>query len=346
MSTSSRFLGRVIPALLLGLLLLTSCTMLPAGRRAVVVYTSVDRVFSEPILDAFEAETGIEVLPVYDVEAAKTTGLMNRLIAEKDRPKADVFWSGEFAMTITLQDEGVLAPYRSDQCADIPAVFVDPEYHWIGFAGRARVLIVNTDEVPPDRFPRSIYDLLDPAWPADRVGIAYPMFGTTATQAAALYADLGPEAARDYFQGLVDRGVRVVDGNSVVRDMVAAGQLAFGLTDTDDACSAVERGDPVAIVFPDQGEGDLGTLVIPNTVALVAGGPNPEQGRAFIDYLVSVETEQRLVDSGWSHVPVRPLESGPACIDASNVRAMDVALGQVYRELARSQVELGEMFVR
>jgi len=338
--------GRVAWALLAALLTLTSCSLVPLGKPSVVVYTSVDRVFSEPILNAFEAETGVKMLPVYDVEAAKTTGLVNRLIAEKGRPKADVFWSGEFAQTIALQDEGVLAPYQSAQAADIPAVFVDPDSHWIGFAGRARVILVNTDEVTPDRYPSSIYDLLDSTWPADRIGIAYPMFGTTATQAAALYADLGPDAARAYFQGLADRGVRVVDGNSVVRDMVASGQLTFGLTDTDDACSAVERGDPVAIIFPDQGEGELGTLVIPNTVALIAGGPHPDEGRAFVDYIVSVETEQRLVEAGWSHVPVRPLDAGPKCVDATDVRAMRVSLDQVYRELARSQAELGAMFVR
>jgi len=345
MAPSFRPLYRLAAALLV-LFVVSACTLSPAAPRAVVVYTSVDQVFSEPILNAFEAETGIEVQPVYDVEAAKTTGLVNRLIAEKGRPKADVFWSGEFAQTITLQDEGVLAPYSSPQAADIPASFGDPEHYWTGFAGRARVILVNTEEVAPDHFPDSIYDLLDPAWPADRVGIAYPMFGTTATQAAALYAALGPEEGRAYFQALHDRGVRVVDGNSVVRDMVASGQLAFGLTDTDDACSAVERGDPVAIVFPDQEEGGLGTLVIPNTVALIAGGPHPDEGRALIDYLVSAETEAQLVEAGWSHVPVRPLDAGPECIDATNVRPMAVSLDQVYRQLARSQAELNAIFVR
>jgi len=58
----------------------------------VVVYTSVDQVYSEPVIRAFEKRTGILVLPVYDVEASKTTGLVNRLIAERGRPQADVFW--------------------------------------------------------------------------------------------------------------------------------------------------------------------------------------------------------------------------------------------------------------
>jgi iron(III) transport system substrate-binding protein len=58
----------------------------------VVVYVSHDQVFSEPILKDFEKETGIKVRAVYDTEETKSTGTMNRLIAEKSNPQADVYW--------------------------------------------------------------------------------------------------------------------------------------------------------------------------------------------------------------------------------------------------------------
>src|SRR3990172_742730 len=58
----------------------------------VVVYTSVDDVFARPIAERFQQETGIEVRLVPDTEETKSTGLLNRLIAEKERPQADVFW--------------------------------------------------------------------------------------------------------------------------------------------------------------------------------------------------------------------------------------------------------------
>ena len=110
--------------------------------REVVVYTSQDQVFSEPILNDFEKATGIKVRVVYDVEASKTTGLVNRLMAEKDRPKCDVFWNSEFARTIALKQQGVLTPYRSPSAEDIPATFRDKEDYWTGFSARARVLIL------------------------------------------------------------------------------------------------------------------------------------------------------------------------------------------------------------
>ena len=70
---------------------------------------------------------------------------------------------------------------------------------------------------------------------------------------------------------------------------VAAGKLAFGLTDTDDAIVEIERGMPVAIVYPDQGDGESGSLLIPNTLAIIKGGPHPERARELLKYLLTAE---------------------------------------------------------
>ena len=61
--------------------------------KEVIVYTSHDQIHSAPILNLFQAQTGIKVKAVYDVEAAKTAGIVNRLIAEKTHPRCDVFWN-------------------------------------------------------------------------------------------------------------------------------------------------------------------------------------------------------------------------------------------------------------
>jgi iron(III) transport system substrate-binding protein len=362
--SSSAILSALVATLLTGcLVLLAACRVGPAAR-TVVVYTSVDQVYSEPILKRFEEKSGIRVLPVYDVEATKTTGLVNRLIAEKGRPQADLFWNGEFAQTLLLKDEGVLAPYRSAAAGDLPTHYVDPEGYWTGLAGRARVLLVNTGRISPADAPRSLDDLLLPAWPGDQIGIAYPMFGTAATHAAALYAAWGPERAKAWHAQLKSRGVHVVDGNSVVRDLVSSGQLMMGLVDTDDACGALKKGAPVALVFLDQGETGLGTLVIPGTVALVAGAPHPREAQALLDFLASKEVEGELVAAGWSQIPLRPVSVQPACTAPAGgrttptkqvqntaplpgqVKGMAVSLADTYRELELAKTELGDLFIR
>lgn len=336
----------VLAVILVAALVLFQNDQKTSPKKTVVVYTSVDQVYSEPVFRDFENQTGITVLPVYDVEATKTTGLVNRLIAERNRPQADVFWSGEFGQTLLLKNESILAAYSSPSAADLPRQFRDPDDYWTGFGGRARVFIVNTDKLTPDQYPYSVNDMLDSRYPGNTVGIAYPMFGTAATHAAALYSYLGTKKARDFFTTMSQRQVRVVDGNSVVRDLVADGQLAFGLTDTDDACGAVERGKPVVIIVPDQQPGEMGTLVIPNTVAMIAGSPHPSEAKTFIDYVLDRKTEDSLVSSGWIQIPSRDVPTKTACMNITGIKVMDISYQNVYTGIPATQKDLIEIFIR
>jgi len=288
----------------------------------VVVYTALDEMFSRPILAKFEEETGIEVRPVYDTEASKTTGLVMRIINEADRPRADVFWNNEIAQTIVLKDKGLLEAYASPAAEAIPATYRDPEHNWTGFAARARVIIYNTDLVQEP--PTSIMDYLDPKWKG-KAAIAKPLFGTTATHAAALFTLWGEEKGQKFFKDLLANDVAVLAGNATVRDMVASGAYAWGLTDTDDANGAIEDGLPAKWLFPDQEEGGLGTLVIPNTVALVKNAPHPEAGKTLIDYLLSPEVEKALSELRGMQIPLNPEVDAPENVpNLSEIRTMDV----------------------
>jgi iron(III) transport system substrate-binding protein len=278
----------------------------PAGE--VVVYTALDRQFSEPILAEFSRRTGITVRPVFDSESTKTVGLANRIRAEKDRPRCDVFWNNEIVNTIRLQNEGLLQPIAPKAAADYPAQFRDPRSMWFGFAARARVLIVNTQLVPDNQRPRSIRDLADPHW-AGRVGIAKPLFGTTATHVACLFAALGEQQADELLAAWKANQIVVTGGNKGAAEAVGAGRLAFALTDTDDALAELDAGRPVAIVLPDQapGGGDdapLGTLLLPNTLAVVHGAPNAGNAVRLIEYLLSPEVESRLASGSSGQIPL------------------------------------------
>src|SRR5947207_9780533 len=120
---------------------LSSCRS--ASSKAVVVYVSEDQVFSEPILKDFERETGIAVKSVFDTEESKSTGVMNRLIAEKDNPQADVYWANEPARADALKQRGVSTPYVSPAAEGISDQFKDSDHYWTGFSARARLLLVN-----------------------------------------------------------------------------------------------------------------------------------------------------------------------------------------------------------
>jgi iron(III) transport system substrate-binding protein len=102
---------------------------------------------------------------------------------------------------------------------------------------------------------------------------------------------------------------------------------------------------PVSIKLPDQES--LGTLVIPSTVALIAGAPNPEQGQALIDYLLSQETERDLMQAGYSHIPLHEgLEISDTCLPVTDIRVMEVDFADVYRYFDVVQSELRDVFIR
>lgn len=277
----------------------------------VVVYAALDREFSEPILKDFQKEAGVVVLPKYDVESTKTVGLASAILAEKNRPRCDLFWNNEILHTLRLERAGVLNVYRSPAAKDFPKAYLSPDGTWHGFASRARVLIVNTRLVPEDERPDSIEDLADPKWKG-KVGIAKPLFGTTATHAAVLFAAWGDDKAQAFFQRLKENEVRVLSGNKQVALDVGSGALAFGLTDTDDAIIEHDHGSPVAIVFPDQGEGQIGTLFIPNTLSVIKGAPHAEHARKLVDFLLQPAVEERLASGQSAQFPVNPAVKTPS----------------------------------
>jgi iron(III) transport system substrate-binding protein len=316
----------------------------PPVESVVVVYTALDEMYSKPILDSFEKETGIDVQAVYDTEAAKTTGLRTRIIAEKGRPRADVFWNNEVAQTILLKDEDVLESYWSKSANDIPDQYKDADGYWTGFAARGRVIIYNTELVQEP--PTSIQDFLKPEWKG-KTAIGNPLFGTTATHAAALFALWGDSEAEAFFEKLKANDVAVLEGNATVRDRVAAGDFAFGLTDTDDANGAVQDGLPVKWVFPDQGEEDIGTLIIPNTVALIKGAPHPEAAKKLIDYLLSPGVETRLAEMRSIQIPLKSSVTPPAGVpDISKVNMMDVTFEAIAGKMPVSAEFVKETFAR
>ena len=112
---------------------------LPATDSEVIVYSALDREFSEPILSDFSADTGIRVLPKFDVESTKTVGLVAAIIQEQDRPRCDLFWNNEILHTLRLQRLGLLEAYTLPQADQFPTNYRSADGEWYGFAARARV---------------------------------------------------------------------------------------------------------------------------------------------------------------------------------------------------------------
>lgn len=309
-----------------------------AGAREVVVYCSADAPVARPVLAAFTEKTGIRVRAVYDTEATKTTGLVNRLIAEHEQGKSgpdacDVWWSSEPFGTIRLSRAGVLSAYASGRAAEdfagvggYPGALRGKDGDWYGLALRRRVVIYNTKHVAADKAPRHLRDLARAEWKG-RVGLARPQFGTTRGHMAELYGRGGDggSAFRAWLGALAANDVRLMEGNAAVARAVGSGALYVGLVDNDDAAEAKRNGWPVEIApcdeemgpdAPDAGRPGarpaLEMMKTPNTVAVVAGGAHVREAHALVDFLLSAEGQRMLRDGEMGAEALHPALSPEA----------------------------------
>jgi len=329
--------------LILLVLIITACT---SKKNQVIIYCSLDKMYSEPILLEFEKQSGIEVRAVYDTELTKTVGLVNRIIAESSNPQCDVFWNNEISRTIYLEKSNLLQSYISENASSIALKYKSEKSYWTGLAARARVIIYNKVKCKDGDLPSSYQDLANEKWKG-KAALAYPLFGTTATHAAAIFELEGDEEAKVLFNRIKDNQTAILDGNATVRDRVVSGEYWWGFTDTDDANGAIEDGKNVRVIFPDQNPDQAGMMIIPNTVGLIKESPNQENGKRLIDFILSKQVEEELAKSRAAQIPLHPGVPFPdKVIDLSKIKEMDIDFYRVCDNLETSSVELQHIFVK
>jgi iron(III) transport system substrate-binding protein len=271
----------------------------------VVVYSSVDEEFAKPLAEEFERQTGIEVMLITDTEKSKSSGLLNRLIEERDRPQCDVFLSEDPVRSAVLKKKGLSAPYESPAAEGLRPEYSDPDHHWTGMSARVRVLLVNEKHplFRKEPVPTSVYDLADSRYKG-KACIGNPLFGTTTLHCLAIFQQLGDDKAKELFENMLKNEVHVVESDGDVQDRIEKGEFAFGLTDNDDGMAAVResRGKKMKMVFPDaKGLG----LLAPDAPVLIKDCRHPENGKKFIDFMLRPETEIELAKTP-SQIPLRP----------------------------------------
>ncbi|MCW5555575.1 MAG: substrate-binding domain-containing protein [Verrucomicrobiae bacterium] len=329
-----------------------------------VIYAAQDQVYAEPILREFERETGLKVKAVYDSEAVKTTGLANRLLAERNHPQCDVFWGNEEMRTRQLAAQNVFRETNG----------------WAAFGHRSRRIVINTNFVSvgsrrgneADQIsvatsplphvggyaaPTSLLELTNETW-RGKVALAFPQFGTTATHFHALKQLWGEEAWLEWCRALAANKPFVVDGNSVVVKFVSRGEAWIGLTDSDDVIAGQREGAPVAMlpltlvfaaadVSPLHLDGEeVGadsrrllqvvreTLLIPNTVGVIRNAPHPVNAQKLFEYLQRLEVAENLVQ-------VNALEGAT---NASHATYLSPDWNALLHDLEATTRQLNELF--
>jgi iron(III) transport system substrate-binding protein len=276
-------------ALAVGLLAPTAAL----AKKKLVVYSARKEQLIRPTIQAFEKETGIRVTLL----TGKAGELARRIEIERNNPQGDVFVGTAAGIAELLRRKGLLDPYESSRTRAIPDEFKAADGTWVGVTGRVRVIIYNKDLVKDYDLPTSFFELIVPRWEG-KVAVASMGERTTVSWLASIMSAKGEAFTTQYVRGLKANGLKVLKNNTEVRRAVARGEYPLGITNhyyymihkQEDPTT------PIGILYPDQGEGQMGTPMATITAAIIRDAKHPKEAKRLIDFLLQPKGNRLLVE--------------------------------------------------
>jgi len=281
-----------------------------------LIYTSCPIDIMTQIEQAFEAAN-----PDIDLEIYRSgTGTVTAKIAtelEAGKIFADLIFVADYATYEGYKAQDLLLAYDSPEAVNLPAVLVDPDKCYYGARVFAMIIAYNTARVtaPPTRWS----DLLDSEW-WGQIVVADPQYSGSNVVAN---VGLALEYGLSYFRQLRANEVVVIKGNTKTATEVAAGAYRVSLTLDNMVRNMKAQGSPIDLVYPEDG-----AILLPSPIAIVKTSEHVDAAKRFVDYLLSAEGQQALVDFG-SYIPARSDVAPPAgapTLDELIASSMDIGL--------------------
>ena len=290
-----------------------------------VVYSGRSEELVGPLIEQFETATGVQT----EVRYGDTAELAAQLLEEGDNSPADVFFAQDAGALQVVQDEGLTTSLPADVVRKVPAKFRSADDQWVGTSGRARVIVYNTELVPADEVPNTVFELTEPQWKG-QVGIA-PTNASFQAFVTAMRVTVGEERTKEWLEGLIANDVQTFENNLAILDAVNAGTVEVGLANHyywyEKAAEIGEENLKArnAAFEP----GDVGNLVNVAGVAILPTGTDNAASEQFVEFLLSDEAQQYFADVTAEY----PLVKGVAARDdlppLSEIDGPDLTLDQL-----------------
>jgi iron(III) transport system substrate-binding protein len=286
------------------------------GANVLHMYSALDTNETKLYIPEFEKDTGIKVEWV----RMSAGEVLARVRAEGKNPQASVWFGGPSQEHIAAKKFGLLAPYKPGIDWALPANGHDAEWHWvgyyfgaIGFGSNSNILKkINAEP------PTSWEDLLKPAF-KKQIAIAFPYTsGTSYTVLATLVQMWGEDKAFDYWKKMNANIHHYDKSGSAPVTQAGLGEVGVALSFSHDIIAkGSAKGYPVVMTFPKEGTGyEIGAM------SLIKGGPEPELGKKFIDWALSVRAQNLMQQ--WYRIPLNPKATvAPGAVKADQVKLIN-----------------------
>lgn len=248
-----------------------------------------------PIVEGFQAK-----YPFVKVQYVRDDPpqMLQKLMAESraNRMVADVFETT--GLEVPVRNAGINRPFWSPEIEAYPKDHLSKDNYWAPTRFSYLGPCYNTNLVKPDEVPQSFDDLLNPKWKG-KIAWSSTVIGAMLFITAARNA-MGEEKALDYLQKLSAQDiVPIASSNRTVVDRVIAGEYALCLDSfLHHPIISARKGAPVA-PKPMQP-----VLTVVSSVMLPKAPPHPYAAMLFIDYLLSVEGQEKLRNA--DYFPAHP----------------------------------------
>jgi ABC-type Fe3+ transport system substrate-binding protein len=190
-----------------------------------------------------------------------------------------------------LKGRGGLERYQSQEAANFPADWVDPQGYGVGLHQTIYTFGYNTRLVPGDLVPKTYEDLLHPRWKG-QLGWdmeEYYLFG-------ALLKAKGRERGLAFWRKLAEQNINFRKGYTLITELVSAGEFPMAVSLYQHRVDEyIQKGAPVQWAVPDLLVGGD-----PNKISLLKSAPHPNAARIFIDFMLSAEGQKLLQDTARS----------------------------------------------
>lgn len=327
---------RLLPltAVLAALALTAGCG---GGEDALVVYSGREEALIGPLLDRFEAETGITTKVAY----ADSSSQAAKLVEEGDGTPADVFVAQDSGALGAVADAGRLAPLAPGQLDKVAAGFRDAEGEWVGLSGRSRVIAYPTDRLSERDVPNSVLDVVDPRF-RDRVGFA-PSNASFQAFVTGMRLSLGDDRTRAWLDALTANGAKRYENNLAQLDGLLRGEIDLALVNHYYLYQKRrELGADVKLANKFLGNGDPGALVNVAGAGVVAGSDRPAEAARLIDYLLATGAQEYFRDQTDEYPLADGVQPLPDLPPLDSLQAPDIDLNRLGGELAATQRMLTE----
>ena len=298
-----------------------------AAAERLVVYSGRAERLIKPVLDSFQAKTGIQI----DLLSSGTTELVNRLQAEGERTPADVFITNDAGSLERARELGLLRPLHMREIdRAVPAPFRAPDNSWVGLSGRFWIVVCNTGLVNPHEIT-SILDLAKPRW---KDKIAIPNAGSEYLQAgvSVIKATYGDERTRQFLQGLSSNAGNQVYGKSAqIVEAVAKGQVAMGLVNHYYVYRylATQPGAPISALMLDQQKGGMGAIMNVAGIGVIKHTKHLDAAKLLIEFLVSQAGQKMFADLNKEYPIHAEVKADPLLPERKSFRAAMVPLARL-----------------